>query len=71
MSVPYFKRDGSIYPVLLEETGSLVMYHSAVEINLVCNNYVYTKLFKSDESPISVVLTILKTITYCYCILVQ
>ena len=50
VSVPKFKRDGSLYPVLLSETASLVIYHHCVGTHLGHKNYVYTKLCKSAKN---------------------
>ena len=46
VSILKFKRDVSLYPVILAETDSLVMYYRSVGIHLGHDNYIYTKLFK-------------------------
>ena len=49
LSVPKFNTDGSIYPVCLEETDSMLMYHHSIGNHLGHDNYVYNKLCKSSE----------------------
>ena len=49
VSLPQFKRDGSLYPVLLAATKNLLMYHYSVGIDLGHENYVNTKMCKSVE----------------------
>ena len=49
MTVPQFKRDGSLYPIFLSETDSLLMYHLSAGNHLGQENHVYTKLCKCDK----------------------
>ena len=45
VSVPQYKRDGSLYPVILEATAGMVMYHSSIGTHIGHKNYLYNKLF--------------------------
>ena len=46
VSIPQFKRDGSLHPVLLVAMYSMEIYHCSVGTHLGLKNYVYTKLCK-------------------------
>ena len=50
MSIPQLKQDVSLYPVLLSETASLLVYHSSVGTHPGHENYVYTKLLKCAQN---------------------
>ena len=46
MYVPQFKRYVSLYPFILLETASMLIYHRSVGNYLVHKSYVYTNLCK-------------------------
>ena len=66
VSVPQLKRVGSILPVLLSETDSLVMYHHSVGTHLGHENYLYTNLCKSAKNQKSRISTVLGISHYLF-----
>ena len=59
VSVPQFKQDSSLYPILLEEISSMVMYHHYVGTHIDHKEYVYTKLHKCSKKPKPIISTVL------------
>ena len=49
LSVLQSKQDVSIYPIIMVADISMGMQNNSISTTIVCNNYAYTKLFKSDE----------------------
>ena len=49
MYVPQFKREGSLYPVILAASASMFIYNSSVGTHPGHKNNVYNKLYKSSE----------------------
>ena len=50
LSVPQFKRYDSLYPLLLSDTASMIIYHRSVGTHIGHENYVYTKLYKGAKN---------------------
>ena len=62
VSLPQFKWNDSLYPVLLTETDSMEMYHHYVGTHIGHEKYLYTKMCKSSKNPKSTSSTVLGTI---------
>ena len=50
MSIPNFNTNDSLYPVILEATSSMIMYHRAVVTHLVTIT-TYTPSYKRAKKP--------------------